>query len=200
MKIKSFYLTLFLIFVCLTAGYAKEKQQQWPCGVVDFETCLAESKHGQNEQKIVQETENKMKILLEDKEKEIAAIGTKLSDPELLDSLSPEAEEELKIKYQTLSQEYGYYHNQLLQSLQQAKMESVRALVDDIKGASQTVSKEKHIPFIIRKDACFSFPASVDITALIIEVMDRNFDSQQKKPGRQLSGEAEAMKTTTTTN
>ena len=61
-----------------------------------------------------------MASLLEDTEKQINELATKFNDPEFLDALSPEAEEELKNKFRSLNEDLNRYQNQYYQVLNQS--------------------------------------------------------------------------------
>ena len=65
-------------------------------GVVNFATCITESKAGKKEQENMENMRKQMSSLIEDTEKELKEISAKFEDTEYLDSLSPKAEEDLK--------------------------------------------------------------------------------------------------------
>src|SRR5579871_5648379 len=84
-------------------------------GVVNFATCITDSKLGKKEQESFESLKKQMATLVEDTEKQMNEIATKFNDPEYLDGLSPEAEEEMKIKFRTLNEELNRYQNQYYQ-------------------------------------------------------------------------------------
>ncbi len=180
MSLKSPCKKILFSLACFAATYAQAKEN-WPVAIVDLETCVTESKTGQEEQKKVKETENQMQTLLKDRQKELEKIANQLNDPDFVDSLSPEAEKELTAQYQKLSEEYGLYQNQLLQVMQQTNMQFYETMLKHVKNAAASVSKDHKKPFIVRKDLCLSFPSSADMTPQIVTAMDRAFDASQKK-------------------
>src|SRR5580698_1424612 len=89
-------------------------------GIVNFGTCVSDSKLGKQEQASFESLKKQMATLLEDTEKQLSDLTAKFNDPEYLDGLSPEAEEELKNKFRTLNEELGRYQNQYYQVMNQA--------------------------------------------------------------------------------
>src|SRR5689334_25235419 len=81
-------------------------------GIVNFHSCAADSKLGKQEQASFETIKKQMSTLLEDTDKQMQEIATKLNDQEYLDGLSPEAEKELKNKYEALAQDMQRYQNQ----------------------------------------------------------------------------------------
>ncbi len=149
-------------------------------GIVNFGTCVADSKLGKQEQSSFESLKKQMTTLLEDTEKQLNEMSTKFNDPDYLDGLSPEAEEELKVKFRTLNEELGRYQNQYYQVMNQANMRIVQAMSLNIATAAEKVAKDKKLTMVVNKDACFYFSPALDVTALIVAEMDKNFNSAQK--------------------
>src|SRR5947208_17045574 len=98
--------TFLLIAVCgLFLG--KVNAANLYIGFVNFKTCIEKSKQGQHEKNAFDALKKQMSDALEKTEKELDEIAKKLEDQDYMDGLSPTAEEELKIKFQGLSQEYS---------------------------------------------------------------------------------------------
>jgi outer membrane protein len=150
-------------------------------GIVDFSTCIMESKYGKKEQSSFDSLKNQIQSMLQDAEKQLGEVTAKLQDQDYLDSLSPEAEMELKGRYQALSEEYGRYQNQYYQVLNQANMRVVQTMSQHITKASQEVAKEMKIPLVVSKEAAFYYDPNFDMTTLVIERMNKDFDAQPKK-------------------
>lgn len=151
-------------------------------GVVNFSTCITESKYGKKEQSELENIKNQYSSLIEDTEKELKDITKKLEDEEYLEGLSPEATDELKIKYQTLSGDIQKYQSQLYQVLNQAHYFFVQKISHQIAKASEEIAKKKKFDLIFNKEACFYNKS--DITSDIIKIMDKNFEkalSENKK-------------------
>lgn len=162
-------------------------------GIVNFAQCIADSKLGKQEQTSFEALKKQMSSLLEDTEKQLSEISGKFNDPEYLDGLSPEAEEELKTKFRTLNEEYSRYQNQYYQVLNQANMRIVQTMGQSINTAAEKVAKEKHLSMVINKDACFFFNTSLEVTPLVVVEMDRIFDQQKKQADAQAAVAPQAL-------
>ena len=121
--------------------------------------------------------------MIDDTEKELKEISTKLEDSEFLDSLSPKAEEELKARFQSLNDDLSRYQGQFYQVMQQANMQLVHKMSSQIARASEKVAKDKKIDYVINKEACFYFRPELELTQQVIAEMDKNFeiDAKSKK-------------------
>jgi len=172
---------LFTLLTCLSltaGGFAADAQGS--VGVVNFVSCVTESKVGKQEQASFESLKKQMLNLLEDTEKQLTDINTKLNDKEYLDGLSPEAEDEMKGKFRHLNEELGRYQNQYYQVLNQANMKLIQVMSTNINNASERVAKEKHLGMIVNKDACFFYAPQLDVTNLVVAEMDKTFAAEQK--------------------
>ena len=106
--------------ISFSAGAIEAKEKQNHFGVVNFSTCITESKYGKFEQKNLDSIHKQMGAMIEDTEKQLREISEKFEDSEYLDSLSPKAEEELLLKKQALEEDLNRYHTQRYQIVQQA--------------------------------------------------------------------------------
>jgi outer membrane protein len=149
-------------------------------GAVNFATCVAESKAGKKEQENMENIRKQMSSLIEKTEKELKELAAKFEDTEFLDSLSPKAEEELKLKYQTLEEDLGRYQNQFYQVLQHAQYQMVQKISSHIAKASETIAGEKKLDYVLNKEACFFIRPTLDLTNSIVIEMDKNFEIQMK--------------------
>lgn len=152
-------------------------------GVVNFTTCITDSKYGKKEQENFEGIRKQLSAMIEDTEKELKEIADKFGDTEYLDSLSPKAEEDLKARYQNLNEDLGRYQGQFYQIMQQANMQLVQKMSSQIARASEKVAQEKHLDYVINREACFYYKPELDLTAQVITEMDKNFelDSKSKK-------------------
>lgn len=150
-------------------------------GIVNFATCMTESKLGKKEQASFESLKKQMTSLLEDTEKQLTEISAKFNDAEYMDGLSPEAEEELKNKFRTLSEEMSRYQNQYYQVLNQANMKILQAMSSNIQAASERVAKDKRLTMIVNKEACFFYTPQLDVTNLVVAELDRTFELDTKK-------------------
>lgn len=172
------YLSVFLPFLCVSAGlFANDSA---PIGVVNFAACITESKTGQKEQEGMENIRKQMSTMIEDTEKELKELAAKFEDAEFLDSLSPKAEEEMKLKFQTLQEELGRYQNQFYQVLQQAQYQLIQKMSGTIAKAAEVIAKERKLDYVINKEACFYIRSDLDVTNAVIGQIDKSFDATTK--------------------
>ena len=149
-------------------------------GVVNFATCITDSKAGKKEQENMESMRKQMSTLIEDTEKELREIATRFEDTEYLDSLSPKAEEEFKVKFQTLQEDLNRYQNQFYQVLNHANYQMIQKMSGNIAKAAEKVATEKHLDYVMNKEACFYIRQDLDVTSLVINEMDKNFEIDVK--------------------
>ena len=121
-----------------------------------------------------------MSTLIEDTQKEIDEISTKFEDPEYLDSLSPKAEEDLKVRFQALQEKLGQYQNQFYQVLNHANYQMIQKMSGNIAKAAEKVASERHLDYIMNKEACFYIRSDLDVTTQVIGEMDKSFELDAK--------------------
>jgi len=179
MKIKRFISITIVLLAFSTSAFSIDTRHL--IGIVNFMTCITDSKYGKNEQEQLENIKKQWSSLIEETEKELNEINTKFDDQDYLDSLSPEAEEHLKIKQQTLNQDIMKYQNQLYQILNQANYFFIQKMSNNISKASETIAQNKKLEIILNKEACFYNNPKIDITDLVIREMDKNFDKETAK-------------------
>jgi outer membrane protein len=170
---------LFL-FATFLFGVSALSADEGLIGVVNANTCFVESKAGKKEQESLEGLRKQMSTMIEDSEKELKELSAKFEDTEFLDSLSPKAEEELKLKYQTLQEDLNRYQGQFYQVLQQAQYQVVHRLTNYIAKASEEIAKEKNLSYVINKEACFYIRSDLEVTQDIISQMDKHFELEKK--------------------
>lgn len=168
---RRFVPTLLIAISLTTAAFSAETAPSF--GIVNFGTCVSDSKLGKQEQASFESLKKQMTTLLEDTEKQLNELATKFNNPEYLDGLSPEAEEELKVKFRTLNEELNRYQNQYYQVMNQANMRIMQTMATSINSASEKVAKDKKLNMVVNKDACFYFTPALDVTKLVIDEMDK---------------------------
>jgi outer membrane protein len=166
-------------------------------GIVNFTTCTSDSKLGKQEQASFESLRKQMTSLLEDTEKQINELAAKFNDPEFLDSLSPEAEEELKNKFRSLNEDMNRYQNQYYQVLQQSNMKVMQTLNNSVNTAAEKVAKDKKLALIVNKEACFFTSSALDVTAFVITEMDKNYDQIAKQQTAPVQDKKETAQETT---
>ena len=177
MKIKKIALTLLLV-ASTTAISAAEKAQS--IGIVDFSKCITESKFGKHEAEGFEAIRAQMQSAIEDLDKQLNETANKLQNKDLLDQLSPEAEQELKVKFQSLNEDMQRYQQQYYQVMQQANMRIIQMVTNEINEASESIAKKDKLSLVINKEAAFHYQPNLDITTNVISEMDKNFDKKAK--------------------
>ncbi len=178
MKIKRFISIVILLLAFSTSAFAIDTRPF--IGIVNFMTCITDSKYGKNEQEQLENIKKQWSSLIEETEKELNEITSKFDDQDYLDSLSPEAEEQLKVKQQTLNQDLMKYQNQLYQILNQANYFFIQKMSNNISKASEVIAQDKKLDIVLNKEACFYNNPKIDITDLVIKEMDKNFDKEKE--------------------
>ncbi len=149
-------------------------------GIVNFATCVTDSKAGKKEQENLESMRRQMANVIEDHEKELREIAAKFEDSDYLDSLSPKAEEEMKIRFQTKQEDLARYQNQFYQMMNQMQMQMLHRINGTIAKAAEKVASEKHLDYVMNKDACFYIRLDLDVTAQVVAEMDKNFELEEK--------------------
>ncbi len=147
---------------------------------VNFKECVENSEMGKTEQSQFDNMKKEMETTLSAKEKELTALAEKLNDVDYLDSLSAEAETDLKRKFRALNQEMGAMQNQYYQTLQQANYKIVQKMQEAVAGASNEVAKSQNIDLIVNEDVCFHKNSNLDITSVVVAEMDKSFKKDSK--------------------
>lgn len=150
-------------------------------GCVDFKRVIEESKYGKREQANFEGLKKQMETILEEKEKTLADLGAKFNDPDYLDSLSPEAENELKHQFRTLNQELGQIQGQYYQTLNQANMQILQQLSEVVAKASEQAASRNGIEMVLSSESGFYFAKSLDLSTEVIAVMNDLYEKEQKE-------------------
>jgi outer membrane protein len=175
------FVTLFTSCALLfaTSSFAAEATK---IGTVNFKLCVEESKLGKQEQASFETMKKQMENVVEEKEKVLNDLATKLNDPDQLDLMSPEAETDLKRKFRALSQELNQLQSQYYQTLQQANIKIVQTLSDAVTKASEKVAKDLKLDIVINDETCFFASPALDISPKVVVEMNRNGDQAGTKP------------------
>ena len=179
MKTRRFMYSLLVILCCFSIpGFTAEPMTQ---GVINFETCVTESKYGKQEQEAYEQIKNQMMTLMSDIEKQVKDLMDKRNNPEIMDALSPEADQEMQSRIQSLTEEYYRYRSQAENVMGQAQRKMYQTLAAHVAKASETVAKQKKLSTVLNKEALFYYPPKDDITKLVIDEMDKDF-AKEKEP------------------
>ena len=153
---------------------------------VDFKKAIENSKLGKQEQSSFEALKKQMEESLGEKEKVLNDIADKMEDPDHLDSLSAEAETELKRKFRSLNQEYSQIQSQYLQALQQTNFKIVQRLTALVEKASQTAAKQHNMDIVLNTESCFYAAPQYDLTEQVVAIMDSLHEQEQAKAKQEL--------------
>ena len=176
---------LFTLIACstislLSAATAPAQGKSLRIGVVNFKQCVENSKLGKHEQANFENLKKQMESVLGEKEKTMNDMANKMNDPDYLDSISPEAETELKRKFRAMSQEIGQQQQEYMQVLQQTNMKVVQKLNELVTKASSKIAKDDNFDIILNEEASFSYLPDLDISPRVIAILDADFDKEQQ--------------------
>lgn len=197
-----------LIFCCLTAtaaifvlssfdapatvdgSKADKKPNQLNVGVVNFKKCVEASKIGKLEQANFETLKKQMESVLSEKEKTLNEMAAKFNDPDYLDSLSPEAETELKRKFRAQSQDLAQLQNQYMQALQQTNIKVIQKLNEMVAKATETIAKNEKFDLVLNEEAAFFYGPTLDVSDRVIAILDADFEKlpkEAKEPSKSAS-------------
>ncbi len=158
--------------ICGTSAFADS------IGIVNFGTCITDSKYGKYEQEQLENLKKQWSSLIEDTDKQMQEIAKKLENKDYLESISQDKANELQEKHKTLNEDLAKYQSQLYQMLNQANYFFVQKMFANISKASSSVAKKSHLSMIINKEAFFYSTADLDVTNLVIDEMNKNFEQE----------------------
>lgn len=154
-------------------------------GIVNTKKCLEESKLGKQEQANFEKMKQQMESVLQEKERALEELESKLNDDDYMDSISDEAASELKRKKRTIRNDGMQLQSQYMQTLQQANMKIIQKLTDVIGKASAQVARDtsngQPIDVIFTDEACTFFAPRLDVSDRVVAKMNVIFDVEQKK-------------------
>ncbi len=166
-------------------------------GIVNFGSCIIESKLGKQEQNALETMRKQFVSLVEDTDKQMREISDKLNDQDYLDGLSKEAEESMKAKMAQLSEDMNRYQQQYYQVMNQGQTKIIQNVVAGINHASEQLAAAKGYDVILNKEACFFSASALDITNEVVKEMDKNFEIEEQK---QIAAAAQAADQAETAN
>jgi outer membrane protein len=176
---KLFFCVTFLCGSSLMFAAAQDIQPA-KIGMVSFKKCVEESKAGKKEQAQFDVQRKEMEQTLEKKQKDLNELAPKFNE-EYLDSLTPEAEKQLKDKFQTLSQELTELQNQYYQAMDQTHYQLMQKLYDMVGKAAEVVAKDRKLDFVLNDEVCFYKNATSDVSADVIKKLDEMFEKAEKE-------------------
>ena len=181
MKMNRFVYPLLLLLCCFSIpSFSAELPTPTTIGIINFETCVTESKYGKQEQEAYEQIKNQMMTLMSDIEKQVKDLMEKRNNPEVMDALSPEADQEMQSRIQSLTEEYYRYRNQAEQVMGQAQRKMYQTLATQVSKGSETVAKQKKLSIILNKEAVFYYLPKDDVTKPVIDEMDKDFAKEKE--------------------
>ena len=149
--------------------------------IVNFKECVSKSKVGKAEESSFEELKKQMETVLSEKDKALNDMAEKFDDPDYLDSLSADAETELKRKFRALSQEVQQQQTEFYQQLSQTNVKVIQKLTDMATKAAETVAKRDKIQLILSESEAFFYAPELDITSEVIRILDEMFEKDGKE-------------------
>ncbi len=156
------------------------ENKQVKIGVVDFKKTIETSKLGKQEQANFENLKKQMENVLEEKEKGLNELATKLNDMDYLDSVTAEAETELKRKFRALNQEFSQQQAQYYQALNQANIKIVQKIQEQIQTAAKKVANENGLDVILNDEGSFYFSSTLDVTPKVVAALDEAYETELK--------------------
>lgn len=177
-------LSLLLCLITLTSPYLIEskeptKDPDIKIGILSFANCIQESKYGKKEQSTLKGLQNQITSLIKDTEQQLQEIANKLNDPEYIDTLSPEGEQELKIKFQNHQEDLMRYQQQYSEFLNQANYKVMQTMFFHVKNAAKIVSDRLNLDYVLDENSVICNNAGIEITNQVIQELDLLFEKEE---------------------
>lgn len=166
-------LSLFVLLSLSTLNAASADAKFNPkIGIINFKKCVEKSNLGKQEQTSFEALKKQAEKIIQEKEKELTAIQAKLEDSDYLDSLSKEAEAELKHQGKLLYQQLMQQQQQLYQTLNQANFKIVQKITEEVNAASKEVAKNLNLDLIFNDESTFYYNSALDVTNETVKILD----------------------------
>ena len=165
------YISLAAVVVLMSGSTLSAKEFRY----VNFKEVVENSKLGKQEQANFEALKKQMETVLEDKDKQLNEMASKLNDSDYLDSISADAETELKRKARALQGDLQQHQQQFYQALQQANFKVVQQLQEAIQKASKKVAADLKLDGIANEEIFFYANPSLNVSKEVIKEMDSDF-------------------------
>lgn len=165
----------------LFAAEAPSTNKPTKIAVVDFKECVEKSKIGKQEQSNFEELKKQMEKVLAEKEKTLTDFSAKFNDMDYLDSISEEAQAEMRRQYRTQMQEYQQQQQQFYQNLSQTNLLVIQKLNDAVTKVAEKIAQEQGYDVVLNKESCYFAAPSLNISAQIVKMLDDTFDKENAK-------------------
>lgn len=194
-NLRRWFLSCAILLACSGSAYVNAQSQPVSnpsagqhtlrIGIVNTKKCLDESKLGKQEQANFEKMKSQMESVLQEKERSLEDIESKLNDEDYMDSISDEAASELKRKKRAIQKDGMQLQQQYMQTLQQANVRIVQKLTEVISKASAQVAKDsvggQSVDVIFTDEACTFYAPALDVSDRIIAKMNAIYDAEQKE-------------------
>ncbi len=171
---KNFFPFVFVIMIVLGFQHSAQAQNALKIGVVDIQKIQEESLAFEKER-------NKLKQVLEVKQKELVAEENalrKLQEDYQKQSmmLSLEAQEEKKREYDAKSRYYQYLKDDFTATAQQLQASAVTRLQIELSGVIRDIGLKGNYTIIVEKRATLYHEGVIDITPEVISAYDKAYN------------------------
>lgn len=153
-------------------------------GIVSFANCIQESKYGKREQSTLKALQNQITSLVKDTEQQLQEIASKLNDPEYIDTLSPEGEQELKIKFQNHQEDLMRYQQQYSEFINQANYKVMQTMFFHVKNAAKVVSEKLNLDYVLDENSVICNNAGIEVTNQVIQELDMLFEKEESEKSK----------------
>lgn len=150
-------------------------------GVVNFQTCMEKAKIAQDKRRELENFDKQFRVKIDEIQKHCKEIDDKLNNVEYVDSITAEAEENLKKERQAEMQKLMGTQNEFQQIMQQQQMAFSQSFMISLGDAAQKVAKEKKLSHVIAKEACLYYDDNLDLTEDVIAKINAIYDKQQRE-------------------
>lgn len=150
-------------------------------GIVNFQACVSEAKIAQEKQKELEGLEKQFRVRIDEIQKRCKEIDEKLGNEAYIDSISAEAEENLKKERQAEVQKLMSAQNEFQQIMQQQQMAFQQSFVLSLGDAAKQVAKERGHSYVISKDACLFYDDNLDMTKDVVAKVNAVYDAQKQE-------------------
>jgi outer membrane protein len=155
-----------LALLAMTAAHADY-------GYVDFGRVLSNSTRAKQEEKTLQSLQKELEDQVTNVEKEIQSLAEKLQDPDYIDSLSQEAEQEQRTRLRAMSEERMRMIQQVTGQFQQAQQRVMQVIGSMVSQASAEVARVKSLSGVLNREAFFYVDPALDCTDAVISILDK---------------------------
>ncbi|MBB65082.1 MAG: hypothetical protein CMO81_08465 [Waddliaceae bacterium] len=149
------------------------------CGVVDFARCMQESKLGKSGEQEFETLRQQMAQSGEAKQQEMQALAKKLQDEDYMDSLSPEAEAELKQNFERLGMELQQFQQVFYQTMNQANYSWLQLVHGGVEKAAALVAESEKVDLVVNQENVFFSIPALDLTEKVIAQMNKTFAEEK---------------------